>query len=103
LIRRNTYGAFAEVAAFDWLTRCYVRIATQVAMTPRDVLATQGSTLDGKIAYDGTYFDVKAFGSNGRLAQRLKERLEEEIPDEQVLVEESWDLSFETFHALAKT
>jgi hypothetical protein len=38
LIRRNTYGAFAEVAAYDWLTRCYVRIATQVEMTPSDVL-----------------------------------------------------------------
>jgi hypothetical protein len=69
-------------------------------MTPSDVLATNGSRLDGKIEYDGTYFEVKAFGSNGRLAQRLKERLEEEIPDEQVLVEESWDLSFETFSDL---
>ena len=43
---------------------------------------------------------MKAFGSNGRLAQRLKERLQQELPDEQVLVEESWDLSFETFQDL---
>jgi hypothetical protein len=33
----------------------------------------------------------------------LKERLEEEIPDEQVLVEESWDLSFETFSELIRS
>jgi hypothetical protein len=102
LIARHTYGAFAEIAAYDWLTRCCVGIKTQVAMAPGDVLAARGSTLDGKIVYDddGTYFDVKAFGANGRLAQRLKERLEKEIPSEQVLVEESWDLSFERFQDL---
>jgi hypothetical protein len=102
LIARHTYGAFAEIAAYDWLTRCCVRIKTQVAMASSDVLASQGSTLDGKIVYDddGTYFDVKAFGANGRLAQRLKEQLEKEILCEQVLVEESWDLSFETFQGL---
>jgi hypothetical protein len=100
LIERQTYGAFAELAAYDWLTRSHVAIATQVAMTSSDVLATKGSALDGKIEHAGTYFDVKAFGSNGRLAQRLKERLEKEIPDEQVLIEESWDLSFEMFRDL---
>lgn len=100
---QKTYGAFSELAAYDWLTRCYVRIATQVAMAPSDVLSINGSTLDGKIEYNGTYFDVKAFGSNGRLVQRLKERLEEEIRDEQVLVEESWDLSFETFSELLRS
>lgn len=36
LIARNTYGAFAEIAAYEWLTRCYVRIETQVAMAPSD-------------------------------------------------------------------
>ncbi len=96
----QTYGAFAELAAYDWLARCHVEITTQVAMNPSDVLGTKGSTLDGKIEHTGTYFDVKAFGSNGRLAQRLKERLEKEIPGEQVLIEESWDLSFETFRDL---
>jgi hypothetical protein len=103
LIKQNTYGHFAELAAYDWLTRCYVKIATQVAMTPNDVLATKGSTLDGKIEHGSVYFEVKAFGSNGRLAQRLKERLEEDILDEQVLVEESWDLSFETFEDLIRS
>jgi hypothetical protein len=78
LIERNTYGAFAELAAYDWLIRCcHLRIAPQVALTATDVLATKGSTLDGKIEYTGTFFDVKAFGSNGRLAQRLKERLQQ--------------------------
>jgi len=100
LIERNTYGAFAELAAYDWLIRCHLRIAPQVPLTATDVLATKGSTLDGKIERTGTFFEVKAFGSNGRLAQRLKERLQQELPDEQVLIEESWDLSFETFRDL---
>ena len=100
LIKRQTYGAFAELATYDWLTRCHVRIATQVAMTPSDVLATNGSTLDGKIEHTGIYFDAKAFGFNGRLAQRLKERLDKEFPNEQILIEESWDLSFEAFRDL---
>jgi len=103
LFGRNVYGCFAELAAYDWLTRCQVRIATQVSMSPSDVLSKNGSTLDGKIELYDHYFDVKAFGSNGRLAQRLKERLEEEIPDEQVLVEESWDISFETFSDLIRS
>lgn len=104
LIAREPYGAFAELAAYDWLIRCHVRIATQVPMTASEVLGTKGSTLDGKIEHISTYFDVKAFGFNGQWAQRLKERLtellEKEIPDEQVLIEESWDLSSETFEDL---
>jgi len=103
LIQRNTYGAFAELAAYEWLARCNVLIEPQVAMKATEVLSANGSTLDGKITHCGIYFDVKAFGSNGRLANRLKERLEEEIVDEQVLVEDSWDLSFELFEELIRS
>ena len=102
LIAQNTYGAFAELTGYDWLIRCHLKIAGQVALTATDVLATSGSTLDGKIEHVGAYFEIKAFGANGRLARRLKERLEEELelPNDQVLIEESWDLSFETFQNL---
>ncbi|WP_294537631.1 hypothetical protein [uncultured Rhodoblastus sp.] len=103
LISRDTYGAFAELAAYDWLAQCPLKFTTEVAMTSSDVLATEGSTLDGRIEFGSMYFDIKAFGSNGRLAQRLKERLEKEIPDEQVLIEESWDLSFDIFSDLIET
>jgi hypothetical protein len=72
-------------------------------MNATEVLASNGSILDGKITHCGIYFDVKAFGSNGRLANRLKERLEREIVDEQVLVENSWDLSFELFEELIRS
>jgi hypothetical protein len=103
LIEGQTYGAFAELAAYEWLIRCHVTIATQVRMTPSDVLGTQGSTLDGKIDEIGAYFDVKAFGFNGYLARRLKERLEAEVGNEQVLIEESWDLSIEIFEDLIRS
>ena len=103
LIGRNTYGYFAELAAYEWLMRCGVRIQTQIAMTPKDVLASNGSTLDGKFKHDGTHFDVKAFGFNGRMAGLLKEKLEASFPGEQVLIEESWELSTETFSDLLKS
>jgi hypothetical protein len=72
LIQRNTYGAFAELAAYDWLTRCNLMIETQVKMAAGQVLATNGSTLDGKITHCDIYFDVKAFGSNGLRNSRLR-------------------------------
>jgi hypothetical protein len=103
LIKKNTYGTFAELAAYEWLIRCHVRITTQVKMTSSDVLSENGSTLDGKINHNNTYFDVKAFGFNGQLARRLKERLEEEITDEQVFIEESWDISIEKFSELIES
>ena len=103
LISKNTYGAFAELAAYDWLTRCGVIISTQVKMTLNDVLSKNGSTLDGIIKDYNAYFDVKAFGFNGGLSQRLKERLEAEIADEQVLIEESWDISTEKFEELIRS
>jgi hypothetical protein len=102
LVQRKTYGAFAELAAYEWLARCNVLIEPQVRMTASDVLAANGSTLDGKITRRDIYFDVKAFGSIGRLANRLRERLQQEITDEdeQVLVDGSWHSSFDLFNEL---
>lgn len=100
LVTRNTYGAFAEISIYDWMTRCHVAISTQVPMTSNDVLSSSGSIVDGKIDFYGSYFDIKAFGFNGRLAQRLKARLENEIPDREVLIEDSWDISVDTFRDL---
>jgi hypothetical protein len=71
-------------------------------MSATDALAVQGSTLDGRIDWGNVYFDVKGFGSNGRLAPRLKEKLQAEFPAEEVLVDESWDLSLNAFAKLLK-
>jgi hypothetical protein len=100
LIRpKTTYGAFAELAAYEWLNRCYVQFDAQVRLTPTDVLGLNGSTLDGKIKFGPYpyYFDVKAFGFNGRAARRLQECLQLKFPDEQVFVDASWDISLTTF------
>jgi len=100
MITRNTYGAFSELAGYDWFLRSRVMVTTGVKLSASDVLGANGSILNGKCRYDDIYFDLKAFGLHGRLAQRLKQRLEEVLPGEQVLVEESWDLSEEAFTQL---
>jgi hypothetical protein len=41
LVQRKTYGAFAELAAYEWLARCNVLIEPQVRMTASDVLAAK--------------------------------------------------------------
>jgi len=100
VIRGNTYGAFAELAGYEWIIRCQVRFQTHTLLTASDVLGTGGSTLDGRIEHGGIFFEIKAFGFHGYLANRLKERLEKELPGEQVFLEESWDLSYATFSQL---
>jgi hypothetical protein len=103
LIGRQTYGAFAEIAAYEWLSRHPLRFTAQVKMESTEVLATKGSTLDGRIDFYDVYFDVKAFGLTGRLAQRLKEKLQKDFPGEEVLIEESWDVSPEEFGDLIRS
>jgi hypothetical protein len=97
LIGDNTYGAFAELAAYEWLNRCSVQFDVQVQLAPADVLGVNGSKLDGKIKFGPCYFDVKAFGFNGRVAHRLQELLQLKFPDEQVFADGSWDISLTTF------
>jgi hypothetical protein len=99
LLQRNTYGAFTELAGCDWLNRCYTKFDPQVRMTPTDVLGVNGSTVDGKM-WAGPYFDIKAFGFTGRVAQRLQERLQQEFPNEQIVISGSWDLALATFQQL---
>jgi hypothetical protein len=96
VIRRNTYGAFSELAAYDWIIRQHVKITAQVTLTPKDVLGAKGAVIDGKMDYFwDVYFDIKAFGFNGYMAGRLKDLLESKMKGMQVFVNESWDLSYE--------
>jgi hypothetical protein len=76
VIRGNTYGAFAELAGYEWIMRCQVRFQAHTLLAASDVLGTGGSTLEGRIEHGGIYFDIKAFGFHGYLANRLKDRLE---------------------------
>jgi len=102
IICRDTYGKFSELAAYDWLMRCRLKITTQIKMAPSDILGANDAIIDGLVDHCGLYFDVKAFGFHGHLAKRLKERLESELPGESVFLEESWDLSIDLFSQLIK-
>jgi hypothetical protein len=102
IICGNTYGSFAELAAYGWLMRCQLKITTQIRMTPADILGANDAIIDGLVDHCGFYFDIKAFGFHGRLARRLKERLESELPGESVYLEESWDLSIDLFSQLIR-
>jgi hypothetical protein len=91
LLYRKTYGAFAEIAAYEYLSRCNMAFTPQVELTANDVLAESGSTVDGKL-WTGLYFDVKAFGFTGRLIATLKEKLQKEFPHDEVAIADSWDV-----------
>jgi hypothetical protein len=102
IICRDTYGKFSELAAYDWLMRCQLKITTQIRITPADILGANDAIIDGLVDHCGFYFDIKAFGFHGHLAKRLKERLESELPGERVYLEESWDLSIDLFSQLIR-
>jgi hypothetical protein len=102
IICRDTYGKFSELATYDWLMRSQLKITTQIKMGPTDILGTNDAIIDGLVDHCGFYFDIKAFGFHGHLAQRLKERLESELPGERIYLEESWDLSTDLFSQLIK-
>jgi hypothetical protein len=102
IICRDTYGKFCELAAYDWLMRCQLKITTQIKLAPSDILGANDAIIDGLVDHCGFYFDIKAFGFHGHLAKRLKERLESELPGEHIFLEESWDLSIDLFSQLIK-
>jgi hypothetical protein len=102
IICRDTYGKFCELAAYDWLMRCQLKITTQIKLAPSDILGANDAIIDGLVDHCGFYFDIKAFGFHGHLAKRLKERLESELPGENIFLEESWDLSIDLFSQLIK-
>jgi hypothetical protein len=102
IVCRDTYGKFAELAAYDWLIRCQLKITTQIKMAPTEILGANEAAIDGLVDRCNLYFDIKAFGFHGHLAKRLKVRLEEELPGECVYLEESWDLSIDLFTQLIR-
>jgi hypothetical protein len=102
LLYRGTYGAFAEIAAYEWLARCHMSYIPQISLTPTEVLAKNGSVIDGKM-FPAIFFDVKAFGFIGRLIDILKSKLEMEFPNHQVLISDSWDTPLITLSKLIES
>jgi hypothetical protein len=100
LMHRETYAALSELLCYYWLIRHVGKIEIPFKAFANETLCANDVILDGRIIYGNTSFDVKAFGLNGLLAMRLKEKLEENIPGKEVYVEESWDIPQEEFGKL---
>jgi hypothetical protein len=86
---RKTYGAFSEIAAYDWLARHEIEFEPQVPLSGADVVNPNGSSVDGRLKL-GTvtaYFDIKGFGFYEHKVRILKKKLETEFQTEQLTVE----------------
>jgi hypothetical protein len=98
---RNTYGTASELLVYLWLMDQKVPFDIQIPVAGTHVLNPQGSDLDGKlIAPSDVFFDVKGFGFQEALVDRLKKKLETDIPGKWVAIEGCWDVSAEDFQEL---
>jgi|GEM_PF-2028168 len=102
LTSRKTYGAFSELAAYDWLDSAGIPFTPQVKLEPADVVNPNGSTLDGRmeLAKQIVYFDVKGFGFIDHKLAHLRKRLEEGFPGEAVAIEGVVSVSLEEVQGL---
>lgn len=70
---RLTYGTLCELLVYDWLDQNGILFEAQVAFTGAEVLNPSGSHLDGKLtASSDVFFDVKGFGFQEMMIERLK-------------------------------
>jgi hypothetical protein len=98
---RNTYGTASELLVYLWLVDHKVPFDIQIPVTGAHVLNPQGSDLDGKLtASSDVFFDVKGFGFQETLIERMRQRLETDIPGKWIAVEGSWDVSAEDLQEL---
>jgi hypothetical protein len=86
---RKTYGAFSEMAAYDWMGRTGIDYTPPVERTAAEVVNRNGSTIDGKFAgaTQDIFFDIKGFGFVEHKIELLKQRLEDDAPGDEVIVE----------------
>ena len=74
---QKTYGAFSEMAAYDWMDQAGINFTPQVALGAADVMNPNGSILDGSLTVNGktVYFDIKGFGFVDHKIAILKRKL----------------------------
>jgi hypothetical protein len=99
---RKTYGAFSELAAYDWLERAGIAFTPQVALGASDVVNPNGSTLDGRLHLgdQSVYFDVKAFGFVDHKVSILQKKLNDKFAGEFVTVERDASISIDDVQVL---
>jgi len=76
LTDRHFYGAFCELAAYEWLDRNNAAHTAQVALGSKDVLNPNGCTIDGQFMNYDAFFDIKGFGMQAYLMELFKRRLQ---------------------------
>jgi hypothetical protein len=98
---KNTYGAASELLTYIWLLDHQIPFEIQVPMTGADILNPNGSDLDGKLTVSSdVFFDIKAFGFQENLTERLKTRLENDLPGKWIAIQGSWDVSVDALQEL---
>lgn len=99
---RKTYGAFSEIAVYDWMSRVGIDYAPQVHRLASDVVNPNGTTSDGKFAAatQEVFFDIKGFGFVEHKIKLLKERLESAAPGNEATVQGNFAVSIDDIQLL---
>ena len=101
---RLTAGTLSELLVYDWLAQNGIPFQPQVRVTGRDILNPKGSDLDGNLRISSdVYFDIKCFGFQEVMIERLCKRLMADIPNCRIAVESSWDVPVETLQDLLES
>ena len=99
---QKTYGAFCEMAAYDWMAQAGINFTPQVPLGAADVVNPNGSILDGSLAVNGktVYFDIKGFGFVDHKIAILKRKLEDRVAGDEVLIEGGVSVSIDDVQTL---
>ena len=80
LLAKNTfYGSYYELGVYRWLNCNGVHYVPQPLVSQSDVLCQTGDVdLDGRFKFVDIYFDIKSFGFQYNLKERLRTCLQDE-------------------------
>jgi hypothetical protein len=83
----NFYGQLCEFAVYDWLNRNNASFRVQIAAGAQDVLNPNGSDLDGVFDARNVHFDVKGFGFEAYVREKLRKKIAELVRHGRVLID----------------
>lgn len=90
---RHFYGAFCELATYDWLDRHAVAFQAQVKLSGSDVLNPNGCTIDGRFTAIDGYFDIKGMGFEAYVTEQFKEALRKQLPSFDIVIDGPMDIA----------
>lgn len=98
---RHFYGAYCELAAYEWLDRHDVAFKAQVPLTGQDVINPNGCTIDGRIEVVESYFDIKGFGFQAYVMETFRDRLKSYLSGLDVVIDGPSDVAVRDIEAYA--